>query len=167
MKEIPLTKGKVALVDDEDYERVAKYRWCAVLKKNGKWYAYSSSRRGGVNRKILLHRFILSAAPDIQVDHKNSDGLNCQRGNIRFATDAQNRYNKVGYGISGLKGVAREKGGRWRATITRNHRIYRLGSFRSGVEAAQAYDAKARELFGEFAWLNFPSAGESGQTWQD
>lgn len=152
-REIPLTKGKVAIVDAEDYERVAAHKWCAVEKEHG-WYV----QRGlWVNRKRvmqMMHWFIMGIKC---VDHKNGDGLDNRRCNLRPASARQQMQNraKPKNNRSGFKGVRfrvlRTKSV-WTAQIESKH----IGVFNDPVLAAQAYDAKARELYGEFARLNFP-----------
>src|SRR6185369_4370410 len=94
MKEIQLTQGKVALVDDEDYEGLSAFTWHAYCNQNGGWYARSSSlsRKNG-GKHLWMHRLILNCPNGKQVDHKDGDGLNNQRYNLREATQAQNMYN--------------------------------------------------------------------------
>ena len=154
MKEIPLTRGKVALVNDEDYERVMMHKWCAVKTRN-KWYA---QRREG-KKKVSLHRFILDAKSGEECDHINGDGLDNRRCNIRIVTSQQNKWNQQKtHGSSIYKGVSWEKDrNKWRTGIRINNKDIHLGLFDSEEEAAKAYDAKAIELFGEYAKLNFPS----------
>jgi hypothetical protein len=91
VKEIPLTQGKVAIVDDADYERVSQFKWCAMKGRNG-FYA-ASHISGNNNRLRLMHRFILGAPTGMQVDHKDRNGLNNTRDNLRLATPTQNRAN--------------------------------------------------------------------------
>lgn len=149
MKEIPLTRGKVALVDDQDYERVAAYSWCAMPAPGGLWYALTA-------HGILLHRFLLDAPANKMVDHVDRNGLNCQRYNMRLATNAENQHNakKRTDNTSGYRGVWANKG-KWIASIKIEGKPCYLGRFNSPEEAARAYDAKARETRGEFARTNF------------
>jgi hypothetical protein len=159
-KTILLTRGLLAQVDADDYERVSQFKWYAKAGKQGKWYA--ASDRPGKAHEQKLHRFILNAPPDIQVDHRDGDGLNCQRANLRLCTNAENQWNsgKKGDNRSGYKGVSFESGTtckrKWRACIKVNSRNISIGRFETAIEAAHAYDAKARELHGEFGFLNFP-----------
>lgn len=161
MKEIQLTQGKVALVDDEDYERVTGAgKWYAAKNSNGKgWYAQRVS--GPKPRKtIQLHRFLLNE-PIQEVDHRNGDGLDCRRRNLRIAGIVGNRQNrgKRSTNTSGFKGVFFQAG-KWRARLGLGPRgsVTRLslGMFDTREGAARAYDAAAREHHGEFAHLNFP-----------
>lgn len=153
MKEIKLTKGRVALVDDEDYESVvSEGSWC--LTGDGK-YAY---RR--INGKPkTLHRFLMSPGQGIYVDHRNGDGLDCRRSNLRLATPGQNNENRgiQSNNACGYKGVTATKHGyRWRAILRTKGRRIHLGYFDSKEEAARAYDEAAKKYHAEFAQLNFP-----------
>lgn len=93
-------------------------------------------------------------------DHRDRNGLNCTRANLRIATYAQNSSNIPisRRNVSGYKGVApdRQHPALWRAEICAKNKLYRLGSFATAEEAARVYDAAARRLHGEFAYLNFP-----------
>ncbi len=105
-----------------------------------------------------MHRLILNAPDGIQVDHVNRNRLDNRRSNLRIATDLQNHFNTVkrSHNTTGYKGVSRyHKLDRWYARIALHGKVYYLGIHNSPEEAARAYDAKARELFGEFAWTNF------------
>lgn len=161
MKEIVLTQGKVAKVDDCDFEWLSQWEWHANKKTTkSTYYAMRNVRtEDKKQRTVLMHRLIMDAPPESQVDHRDGDGLNNQRDNLRLATGNQNNCNA---GIrrdnsSGYKGVGWLKGnGKWRARIRVNGRSVFLGYFDDKEEAARAHDRAARELHGEFAWLNFP-----------
>lgn len=158
MKTIPLTKGKVALVDDEDYEQLIRHKWHAIQPHpNGTFYA---ARRDGERgwRYTYMHNALVG---EVGVDHRNNNGLDNQRANIRKATAQQNGMNQrlQSRKARGFKGVIRaSKASRmdhkWMAYITRDGRRQYLGYFDSPKAAAQAYDGKAVELFGEFAKTN-------------
>lgn len=155
---IPLTKGKVAIVDEADYDFLVTSHWRAM---SGYGTYYALSWRDG--REHLMHRLILNAESNLYVDHRDGNGLNNQRANLRAATNSQNLQNSKlrKDNTSGFKGVSAQtlrgkKTGRWSARIKFNGRLTSLGMFSDAVEAAIAYDNKARELFGEFARLNFP-----------
>lgn len=157
MKEILLTQGKVALVDDADYERVNQHKWCAN-KIGNNWYAIRAT--GGRRKKkfIYMHRSITAVAPGMYVDHRNHNGLDNRRENLRVCTNAQNTRSR-GTGknnTSGYKGVCwRKDRKRWSAKIKVNYVTIALGCFGSPEEAAKAYDEAARFHFGEYALTNF------------
>lgn len=168
MKEIQLTQGKVALVDDEEYERVSKHKWYAK-KGNSTYYAacniYNKETRK--QKHTLLHRFILNIKEtSIEVDHINHNGLDNRKLNLRETTPQQNsrnrRMNKIKNGR--YKGVYRhtyrsKKDGsflhyRYLAKIGYNGAEINIGLFHTDTEAAIAYNKKAIELHGEFAHIN-------------
>src|SRR3990167_7889855 len=154
-KEIPLTQGMVAIVDDEDFERVSQYKWRA-LKSRNTFYARRSTHRPD-RKTVLLHRFIIDAPEEYEVDHKDHNGLNCTRNNIRLATHSQNQGNRIMDfdNRNGYKGVTCSNG-KWKSQIqVGNGKHKHLGRFDDILEAARAYDKAARELFGEFAKTNF------------
>jgi hypothetical protein len=154
-RKIYLTQGKYAIVDPEDYEWLAKYKWFAV-RNDGRFYAV----RWAKNRNVKMHQVIMGTEEGKVIDHINGNGLDNRRANVRFATAQQNGWNKRkqrGNYSSKYKGVHwAKKRNQWRARIKCNGRSIHLGRFETEEEAARAYDEKAKELFGEFAWLNFP-----------
>jgi len=155
---IPLTQGKFAIVDADDYERLAKYKWHAY--KNGSTY-YAS--RTSANKKIIMHREIMQAPKGLLVDHIEGNGLNNRKSNLRLCTRVQNARNKrpKHNGSSRYKGVYWHISYRkWAANIRCNGKQKYLGRFDDEIEAAVAYDRKAELLFGEFAYLNFPQLTE-------
>lgn len=154
-KIIPLTKSKTAIVDSEDYARLVSMPWPWRAKyAKGQWYAVT--RFNG--RDIGMHNLLMIAPPDYEIDHKNGNGLDNRRENLRIATHAQNMSNRKHQrnNTSGFRGVHwmtdRQK---WRAQIRHNGAHIHIGVFISAEDGARAYDAKAQELFGEFARLNF------------
>lgn len=152
MKIIKLTQGKKALIDDEDYDLVSQYKWW-VLKDRNNWYACATLR----NQTFYMHRLIMDAQKGIQIDHKNHNGLDNQKSNLRFATHSQQRRNmrKRGECSSKFKGVCwHKKLNKWQAYI-RIPYCKSLGLFKNEENAAKAYDKAAKEHFGEFACLNF------------
>lgn len=159
MKEIPLTQGKVALVDDEDYEYLNQFKWFAHNQR-GCWYAKRNDRSSkGKRVMVAMHRLLLSVPLGFVTDHANGNGLDNRRGNLRVATYSGNARNSKKRAInkSGYKGVVFHKAARqWVAAISAGDKTYHLGLFRTALDAAHAYDFKARELFGDFARLNFP-----------
>lgn len=154
---IPLTQGKVAVIDFADFEKVRKYKWVA-FKGRKTWYARCSI--GPINYKLYLHRLILNARAGVQVDHRDGDGLNNTQHNLRSCSNSQNHQAlqiKHVHATSRFRGVCWDKKRLlWFAQTKHEGRHFNIGRFASEEEAARAYDAKAKELFGEFASPNFP-----------
>ena len=159
MTEIPLTRGKVAFVDDADVALVAGYRWSAWNYYGGrKHYAGVMIRRDGKRVTLLMHRLILGLTGSEHIDHWDGDGLNNARHNLRVCTRTQNQANSRtlrSHNTSGIKGVGFYRPtARWRAYIRVAGKDIHLGFFNSKADAALAYDAAARQYFGEFAATN-------------
>ncbi len=157
-KDIPLTQGYVAIVDDGDYQELAQYKWYAHRVTGGDFYAVRNTPTiNGKRLKVKMHRQILGAMPTEQVDHRSHDTLDNRRANIRKCTRSQNQANreKKRGCASRHKGVTRRKDStRWRARIKHQGRWHRLGTFDDERDAARAYNVAALEYFGEFAFLN-------------
>ena len=165
MKQILLTQGKVALVDDEDFERVNQYKWHTYFDKTN-CYAERKETVNGIRVKVKMHRFIMNAKENEVIDHRDNNGLNNQKENLRPCTTAENNRNLSAYGISAYKGVTiterncKAKDGSvkqykyFRARITINGKSVSLGLFKSEIEAAKAYNEAAVKFHGEFANLN-------------
>lgn len=173
MKKIPLTgrvaAGRFALVDDGDYELVAQYRWHAARRgrsgREDQVYAATSTWSEGARKSVFMHTLI---AGFLGVDHVNHDGLDNQRHNLRRATRSQNGGNKrrrrtASSQYKGVSWAADRK--LWGAQIVRDGTLRLLGWHKDEADAARAYDAAARELFGPFACVNFPGPGESPAAW--
>jgi len=146
MKSIPLSQGKFALVDDDDYEWISKKKW--YFRGNG--YA--------AHRGVLMHRAILKTPKGMSTDHIDGNKLNNQKSNLRICTHTENIQNskRNSGNVSGYKGVSQDKArGRWRAYIKSNKRMIHLGYFLTAEDAAHAYDEAARKYHGEFARTNF------------
>ena len=150
---IPLTQGKFAIVDAEDYERLSRHKWCAA-KSNGRFYAQRTEN----GRTIKMHREIMNPPPGMVCDHKNHNTLDNRKSNLRICTVSQNQQNRLPStgGTSQYKGVAWNEGHqKWAAQIQHNRRQIHIGYYDYEADAAIAYDDMAVELFGEFACLNF------------
>lgn len=155
MKEIPLTKGFVALVDDEDYEKVRYHKWQALTGGRKRKWVYAKTDIG--HRCILMHRFILGDIPGVEYDHKDGNGINNQKANLRRCRRGQNNANHKPWlgSRSKYKGLyLHPQNKRWVARITVNKKKRSLGCYATELEAAAAYDRAARKLNGEFALLN-------------
>jgi hypothetical protein len=156
MKEIPLAKGKsVTIIDDEDFELVSKYRWtrCPMNKWN-KIYVQTSTEP-----RITLHRLLMGfPEKPLVVDHKNHDGLDNRRCNLRVITKKQNQGNRRSARNSSSKflGVSKNKrNGKFTAQIgLGNKKTKCLGFFENEIDAALAYNEAAKIVHGEFANLN-------------
>ena len=154
VRRIPITRGKFALVDADDYYRLVKFPWLAN-KSSSTFYAARTRNR----KKLMMHRVIMNPPGHLFVDHIDHNGLNNCRSNLRLCTPAQNRYNLISKtGNSKYKGVhwksSRKK---WSTAIQLNRKIYHIGCFDNEIAAAKAYDKRAEQLHGEFACLNFPA----------
>jgi len=157
MAQIKLTQGKYTLVDDDLYGWLNRWKWYA-LKGNSTYYARRNVCKDGKRETIRMHRLILGARTGEIVDHQNLNGLDNRRCNIRLCTKAQNKQNSrpVKKSKSRYKGVTWHKNlNKWMASIMLYYRSIHIGYYKTEVEAAKAYDAKAKKLFGEYAYLNF------------
>jgi hypothetical protein len=158
MKLIPLTQGKFAIVDDDDFERLSQYKW--QLGSNG--YPQRAVRTPKGWRPRRMHHDIMTAPPGLVHDHKFGNVLDHQKKNLRLATRSQNQHNqrkRTRKATSRFKGVYWAADiGRWRAHIKaiKGQPIISLGCYLDEAEAAKAYDRAAAQWFGEFARLNFP-----------
>ncbi len=153
MRQIPLSQGKFAIVDDEDYVRINQCKWYfeghyAIRKinlGNNKW------------KTFWMHREIMRTPEGMETDHINSDKLDNRKINLRVATRSQNQHNRKKYANNktGFKGVSvRPDTGKFRAIISLAGRNRRLGQFETAEQAANAYDAAALKIHKDFARLN-------------
>jgi len=168
-KKIPLTQGQVALVDAEDYESLAQFKWQAVrLRDSQTYYARRRQVVNGRGKSIYMHRVIMQASGGQRVDHRQPQKtLDNRRSNLRFATNRQNLQNrpKCKGNRSGYKGVTWNGYGRnWTAKIGARGKTRCLGCYLDKREAARAYDQAARKYFGAFAYLNFPHENQPPTT---
>ena len=157
MVEVPLTKGKVALIDDEDAPRILAHKWTAhrnPKRRREVWYAVRYVGRAS----IQMHREILNAPDGMEVDHINGDGLDNRKVNLRLATRAQNlRNTHRPKGRAGYRGIYWHGRNRmYHASIRHEGKKHSLGYYYDAEQAARAYDHAAYHLHGEFASLNFP-----------
>jgi hypothetical protein len=157
---VPLTQCQFALVDERDYAAVvAAGSWCFEKPGAGRRTGYAKRRH---RRKVeKLHNFVWHLSGDgsaTVVDHKNGNGLDCRRENLRPATVSQNNANCAirktnSSGLRGVVWIGRRH--RWRAQISVGGRFRALGHFVDKADAGRAYDVAAREAFGEFARTNY------------
>lgn len=152
MKEIPLTRGKVARIDDEDFERVNAHKWYAEPRGRC-WYA-----RARINGKLVyMHRFILGGPNDVETDHIDGDGLTNCRSNLRRCSGQQNKMNtRKRHGTtSRFKGVSWDsERQRWLVQVSKGGKHIYYKRFADELIAARAYNREALAAFGEFARLN-------------
>lgn len=156
MIEIPLVKGKsIALIDDEDFDLISRFKWTRLICNNGnKIYVQSSTLP-----RICMHRLIMGLPPHpLVVDHRNHDGLDNRRSNLRVITKKQNQANRRSVRNSSSKylGVSwNKKRKKFTAQIgLGNNKVICLGVFDNEIDAAKCYNEKAKIVHGEFANLN-------------
>jgi hypothetical protein len=160
MKLIQITMGMTAIVDSKSYKRIVRHKWHAAAggKRGCTWYAARSLPRleGTPRKKMYMHHEVLPPKKGFEIDHRNGNGLDNRRRNLRYATVSQNRANrrKIPHS-STYKGVywhSRDR--RWKATIRFSGRQIDLGCFTDEVKAARAYNKAAKRLHGRFCVLN-------------
>lgn len=156
VKEIYLTHGMAAIVDEADYDFLNRFLWFA-MKRGRTYYAYTKRRLpDGKRINLVMHRVILDINdPRIVVDHKDHNGLNNTRANIRACTIKENFLNRSAVGKSKYLGVDwQPKRRKWRARISIDGKRVTLGDFDTEIRAAMAYNDAAISLHKEFASLN-------------
>ena len=156
IKTITLSKGYVALVDDEDYEDASRFKWSAC-EKGHNVYALRNIRINGKYHSLYLHRYLMSlSCLGKHIDHIDGNGLNNRRENLRLCTNTENLRNQhSSHGSSKYKGVSWHKRKKWMARIRVDGVDIYLGVYEEEEAAARAYDKAAKKHFGEFANLNF------------
>lgn len=151
--EIPLTQGYVALIDQDDLERVSRYRWHISRRRGDIIYAAGRVKGDASGGSIYMHRLIMNAPSSVEVDHRNRNRLDNRRGNLRLCDGSVNRMNsgKPRYKntTSRYRGVSyQQHRGTWQGSIKFRGQVFRK-TFKTEVEAAQFYNAKAIELLGD------------------
>ncbi len=160
VREIPLRRGGVALIDDDDYKKIAAFRW--NIRKDGYVeYAARYIQINGKNVRISMHRVILNLShrDGTIVDHINGNGLDNRKTNLRIVTSSLNRYNcRMRYNnTSGYRGISwHRKDKKWRVSICFKGKQFWCGEFINKISAALAYDNAAIKYYGTDAKLNFP-----------
>jgi len=159
MKEIKLTRGKVALVDDDDFEYLNQFKWHSLVCKYT-YYAVRTIRINGERKSLKMHRKIMNVSINKVIDHIDGNGLNNQKENLRICSQSQNCMNrKRTYGSSKYKGVTVYKNNKNKVFIIARLMINRkvvLNSYhKNEIDAAKCYDAAAQKYYGEFANINF------------
>ena len=159
-KKISLSNGENTLVDDEDYDFLMQWKW-----RNTKGYAKTYYSK--IGKDIPMHRLVANTPIGMLTDHVNGNKLDNRKCNLRICTPAQNCWNakRKMNGKNIYKGIRKNKGEKkWLAAITKNGKYIHIGSFTTEIEAAKAYNKKAKELFGEFAKLNIiPEFAQKGE----
>ncbi len=156
---IPLTRGKHTIVDAEDYDKLIKFNWALLRTQCGQEYAISTGN------KVPMHRIIMKSKKNTQIDHKNHNGLDNRKINLRQCTPTQNQCNRRKNKtqnkkpcVSKYKGIHKQsqRNKCWVAQISIKGNRKTIGYYKNEVDAAIAYDKTATNFFGEFAYLNFP-----------
>lgn len=158
---IQLSRGLQAIVDDSDFESLNIFKWHAHSDGYAVRNAYVNNKR----TTIRMHRELLQCPAGLDVDHVNGNRLDNRRENLRICKRVSNTYNrpKNRNNTTGYKGVCNLKG-TWRAEVVANGTRHYLGTFPTAEAAARAYDAKAIELHGDFAKLNFELSNTTGES---
>ena len=156
---VPLSCGRQALIDAADADLILPRRWHSLPGRKTRYAFTKVKLPDGRRTSLYMHRLMMSPPLGMQVDHIDGDGLNNRRSNLRLCTQTENlRYRQKHKNNRGrFKGV-RNANGIWAAFIHLDGADRWLGYFETDEDAAYAYDAAARDAFGEFARLNFPAA---------
>lgn len=172
MKQIPLSRGLFAIVDDADYEWLMQWKWFASeTRGKGTGFFYAARQtphptKKGKQAMVYMHRAILNSPKGMVTDHINHNTLDNRRENLRVCTNAENLRNRVKSPqckLSQYKGAVPVKGG-WDAVISVGGRPKYIGTYETEREAALAYDRAAEQRYGEYAQLNFPDLSDAPMT---
>lgn len=152
---VHMAHGHEAIVDIQDVDVIATHHWYSSKGRKTR-YAYSDVGKRPNRKHVAMHRLIVDAPSGLVVDHINGNGLDNRRDNLRICTVRQNLMNEPPR-KGAYKGVSRcATTNRWVAQIKSNRSVIFIGRFDTPEEAARAYDERAFEMHGEFAFLNFP-----------
>ena len=159
MKTIPLSQGKSALVDDEDFERLSQFRWRYFSKGRNEYAHCHSPMIQGKRSTLLMHRIVMRAVNGQEIDHRDNNGLNNQKSNLRFCNRSQNNGNmrvdpKSKTGFKGVRFIGNQPLNPWRAQLGFRGTLIDLGSHPTAIAAAEAYNRAALKYFGEYAKVN-------------
>lgn len=160
-RRISTSDKRYVIVDRKNYVRLSAYNWRTIPSA---YTRYALGHIAGGEHSVRMHRLIMNAPPEKDVDHINGNGLDNRESNLRLCVQSQNGANR-GLGrnnTSGFKGVSYHQARKyWKAEIKVNYKPIFLGRFDKAEDAARAYDRAAIEYFGEFAFLNFPQIIDS------
>ncbi len=162
MKTIPLTRGKFAIVDDDKYEELSKYKWFAVKGRRNRFYARRSTYKETKKSTVVsMSHMVLKLPKGMCADHIDHNTLDNRVTNLRPATNSQNLWNSPKRKLNSTsiyKGVSwNKKGHYWHVELQANNVVYNLGRYAHEKTAAKQYDKLAKLVHGEFACLNFPT----------
>ncbi len=156
-RKIELTRGFEAIIDDEDFDRVSKYKWRANVTESGTYAVTWMRRTGGKGRHVYLHRFLLGFPAGSLIGFANGNRLDCRRENLKFTTRSKSQINRSRSlsNQNGFKGVSLvKKTNKYKAYIRYRGVLIHLGMFDTANDAALAYNEKAVELYGKCDGLN-------------
>ena len=159
-RRIKLTRGKYAIVDVDDFERLNKYKWHCTHYNYAKRAIYKKYKKGRKKVEIYMHKEVCPAPSGMVADHINRNSLDNRKANLRPATQKQNVWNRKFIrkgGKTRYNGIRWDKNReKWQVRLTVNGRRESFGYYADEIEAAKAYDRVVEKYRGEFAVLNFP-----------